>query len=79
VVFCNGSILGHLLFILHINDLPHGMNTYSKPVLFSDDTSVSMTANNLNDLQIRSASVVNYTVHSDWIVSEYIQDKCNKI
>jgi len=55
------------------------MNTYSKPALFSEDTSVSMTANNLNDLQIRSASVVNYMVHSDGIVSEYTQDKCNKI
>ena len=71
--------MGHLLFILYINDLPHGMNTYSKPALFSEDTSVSMTANNLNDLQIRSASVVNYMVHSDGIVSEYTQDKCNKI
>jgi hypothetical protein len=60
VIFSSGSILGHLLFILHINDLPHGINIYSKPALFSDDTSVSMTANNLNDLQIRSTSVVNY-------------------
>jgi len=31
-----------------------------------------MTADNLNDLQIRSASVVKYMVHSDRIVSEYI-------
>lgn len=31
-----------------------------------------MNADNLNDLQIRSASVVNYMVYSDQIVSEYI-------
>ena len=72
MVFSSGSVLGHLLFVLYINDLPHGTNTYSKPALFSDDTSVSMTANNLNDFQIRYASVVNYMVHSDWTVSAYI-------
>jgi len=37
VVFSSGSILGHLLFILNINDLPHGINTYSKPALFYDE------------------------------------------
>jgi hypothetical protein len=42
-----GSILWPLLLITHINDLPLGTNTYSKPVLFADNISVLITANNL--------------------------------
>jgi hypothetical protein len=53
-----GSILGLLLCIIHINDLPLGINNYSKPVLFADDTRVVINTDNLNDLQIGSASIL---------------------
>jgi hypothetical protein len=35
-----GSILGPLLFIIYITDLPRKINSVSKPILFADDTSV---------------------------------------
>jgi hypothetical protein len=38
-----GSILGPLLFLLYINDLPQITNVNSKFVPFADDTSVIIT------------------------------------
>jgi hypothetical protein len=58
------SILGTLLFIIYINNLHHGINTDSRPVLFVDDTSVLITANDLNELQTKSTPKLNYT--SKW-------------
>jgi hypothetical protein len=38
-----GSLLGPLLFHLHVNDLPNAISDLSKPVLFADDTSLIIT------------------------------------
>jgi hypothetical protein len=49
-----GSVLGLLLFVLYINDLPLGINTDTKLLLYADDTSVLMSGTNIQELQTKS-------------------------
>jgi len=46
-----GSILGPLLFILYINDLPDCITLPANPVLFADDTSFIISRPNMELLQ----------------------------
>jgi len=39
----HGSVLGHLLFLLYINDIPNVMCDVSNPVLYAEDTSLIIT------------------------------------
>jgi hypothetical protein len=44
-----GSILGPLLFIIYINNLPLRIDSVSEPILFADDTSVIISSVNFKD------------------------------
>ena len=45
-------ILGALLFVIYINDLPYGVYHTPKPIIYAEDTSVLITVKNINELQI---------------------------
>ena len=47
--FLQGSILGPLLFILYVNDLPNVSSKLSF-TKFADDTSIFITGKNLKDM-----------------------------
>ena len=46
-----GTILGPLLFLIYINDLPNCLS-HSRARMFADDTHMTYSSNNINDIKI---------------------------
>ncbi|KAG8237573.1 hypothetical protein J437_LFUL003297, partial [Ladona fulva] len=70
-----GSIIGPLLFILFMNDLPPHLAS-SNPVLYADVTSCLISSNNLDNLIVESNNFIQDMLH--WCNSNSLMLNCNK-
>ena len=71
-----GSLLGPLLFLLCINDLPKIINKTSAPIIFVDDTSILFAHSNLTDFN-KNIHIVFATLNK-WFRANQISLNFNK-
>ena len=70
-----GSVLGPLLFIIYTNDLPNSLS-YSRCILFADDTTIYYSSQDLDDLFNKVKS--DLTVLTDWFKANKLTLNINK-
>jgi hypothetical protein len=71
-----GSILGPLLFILYINDLPKAIMPNITPIIFADDTSILITRQDANELQ--GDLILTFNQVSKWFKQNSLSLNINK-
>jgi len=71
-----GSILGPLLFLLYINNLPKFINKTSAPIIFADNTSILFAHANLIDLS-KNICIV-FTTLNKWLRANHLSLNFNK-
>ena len=65
-----GPVLGSLLFLVYVNDLAFILRKHATPVVFVDDTSIIISANNENEFWNNVRLVVNETYN--WCQSNFL-------
>ena len=58
----HGSVLGPLLFIMYVNELPLRISSVSEPVLFADYSSAIITNRNFEDFYSVSNLVLSHMI-----------------
>ena len=73
----HGSVLGLLLFVFYINDLPEVVE--SEAYLFADDTKIFRVINSLDDQQILQNDLVKLENWSDTWLLKFHPEKCKHV
>jgi hypothetical protein len=65
-----GSIIGPLLFLLYMNDLPKCINDICIPILFADDTSILFTHFNIAEFHVNNHAVLD--IVNTWFKENFL-------
>jgi hypothetical protein len=71
-----GSILGPLLFLIYINDLPFSLKNLAHPILFEDDTSIIISKLSPEEFNGNIISVFNE--RRMWFNRKFLTLSCDK-
>jgi mannose/fructose/N-acetylgalactosamine-specific phosphotransferase system component IID len=75
-VFSQGSILGPLLFLLYINDLPKIVKDKAEVVLYADDTSIIITSFNPTNVTNSANKIFQYI--NKWFTTNLLSLNADK-